>query len=109
MLNKYSRSKFIPIVDAGDHLERDLVMGNWDLFKIKRPIGFDSIKMTDIYRPDLLAIRIYGNISFWWYLLKVNSIDDYWNDIEIGQDIIVPDPQDIRDFTLKVRAKQRKE
>jgi hypothetical protein len=79
------------------------------LFEINNPIGYDSIKRIDLQRPDLFSLRIYGKIEYWWIIAKVNCIDDWWNDIEIGQDVIVPDPRDIIDFNRKVRARQRKE
>jgi len=107
MNNKFNRMNFMPTVSAGDYLEKDMILSNWDLFEIKRPIRFNSIKRQDIQRPDLLSIRIYSRMSYWWILLKVNNIDDVWNDIEIGQDIIVPDPDDITDFILAVKKRIR--
>lgn len=90
-------------------LEIDLIKNNWDLFKIKRRIGFDGITRVDIGRPDIFSIRIYGSMKYWWILSKVNNIDDWWNDVEIGQDIIVPDIQDITDFYLSVKSRIRKD
>jgi len=108
MIDRYNRTRYMPVVKAGDYLERDMVLSNWDLFEIKRPIRYDSIKRQDIQRPDLISLRVYGNLSYWWILAKVNSIDDIWNDISVGQDLYVPDPNDIKDWILKVRARQRK-
>ena len=98
----------MPVVSAGDNLERDMILSNWDLFNIKRPVRFENIKRQDIQRPDLFSLRVYGTMSFWWILSKVNQIDDWWNDVGVGQDIVVPHRQDIVDFNLKLRARQRK-
>lgn len=108
MNDRYSRIHFMPVVSASDYLERDLILNNWDLFEIKRPVMFESIKRIDIQRPDLMSLRIYGNMSYWWILLKINSIDCVWCDMTIGQDIIVPDVGDIRDWILKVKSRLRK-
>lgn len=103
MLDKYDRTVYMPIVMGK---ERDMILSNWDLFEIKRPIRYDTIKRQDIYRPDLLSIRIYGSVSFWWIISKVNNIDDWWNDVFVGKDIIIPDKNDISDFNLKIKTRQ---
>jgi len=108
MANKYNRTNFMPVVSGSDYLERDMLLSQWDLFEIKRPIQFNSIKRQDLLRPDLLAIKIYGNMSLWWILLKVNNIDDCWNEMDIGQDIIVPHVDDISDFVLAAKRRIKK-
>ena len=107
MINKYSRQNFVPTVSAGDYLEKDLILNNWDLFEINRPIRFDTIHRQDLQRPDLLSLRVYSKMSYFWILLKVNMIDSVLNDMEIGQDIIVPDVEDIVDFVLAVKKRIR--
>lgn len=108
MFSKYRRTNFIPTVNGGDYLEKDIIMNNWDLFKIKRQIRFDMIKRIDIQRPDIFALRTYGTSAYWWIISKYNHIDDWWNDVEVGQDVMLPDIQDIEDFYLKVKARFRK-
>lgn len=107
MFSKYRRTNFMPTVDGGVYLEKDIIMNNWDLFKIKRPIFFNTIHRIDIQRPDIFSLRLYGTISYWWIISKFNHIDDWYNDLTIGQDIMLPDIQDIEDFYLsqKVRAR----
>jgi hypothetical protein len=65
------------------------------LFKITRPVSFDTIKYYDIGRPDVLSVRIYENMFYWWILCKFNNIDDVWNDMFIGMDIVVPHENDL--------------
>jgi len=108
MLDKYNRARFMSTISTTDSVEKDLVSNNWDLFEIKRPVTFDSIKSQDVQRPDLLSLRIYGTFSYWWVLAKVNEIDDIYNDMTIGRDIIVVDKNDILDWVHNVRARQRK-
>lgn len=108
MYDRYNRQNFMPIVFGGDNLERDLVVSNWDLFEINRSISFDNIKRIDVGRPDLLSLRIYGTMSYFWILAKVNNLDDLFNDMVVGMDIIVPDVGDIRDWVLRSRSRMRK-
>lgn len=108
MADKYTRTNFMPLENVNGNLERDMVNNNWSLFEIKRAISFETIKRVDLQRPDIFSLRIYGSMGYWWILSKVNNIDDWWNDVKVGQDIIVPDMRDIEDFYLKVKANIRK-
>jgi hypothetical protein len=108
LLNKYKRTNFMPTVDGGMFLEKDIVSNNWDLFETKRPITFVTFTRQDLQRPDNFAIRVYGTSDFWWILAKYNLIDDWWNDVVVGNTIAVPDRQDINDFYLKTKARIRK-
>ena len=108
MKDKYDRTNILPTTSGTDYLEKDLILSNWDLFEIKRPIQYNSIKRQDIGRPDLLSLRIYGTMSYFWILAKVNAIDDFWNDMVIGRDIIIPDVYDIKDWVLKMRSRLRR-
>lgn len=107
-MNKFRRTKFIPTENVNGKLERDMILNDWDLFKIKRPISFNTIKRIDIQRPDILSLRIYGYMNYWWILCKVNNIDDVWNDMYVGMDIMIPDIRDIEDWYISVKARTRK-
>lgn len=110
MGNKYNRTNFL---SKGKSLfdidEWDLILGNWDLFETKRPLKFNTVKYGEIQRPDLLSARIYGDVSLWWILCKFNQIDDVWNDLYVGMDLLIPDLADIYDFHAKVRRRIRKQ
>ena len=108
MFTKYRRTNFMPTVDGGTYLEKDLILNNWDLFKIKRPLRFDMIQRIDIQRPDILSLRIYGTSSYWWVLSKFNHYDDWFNDVYVGQDIMIPDIHDVEDWYLAMKSRMRK-
>lgn len=99
----------MPSVKTDTFVEKDLILNNWDLFEINRPIGYDNLASIELHRPDLLSIRIYGTMSYWWILLKVNHIDDIWNDMSIGMDLIIPNAADIIDWVLRVRSRKKSE
>ena len=104
--NKYRRSNFTEIEEVGGLLECDLVNNHWDLFRIKRPMGFFTMLGSYIQRPDLLSLALYGKMNYWWILAKHNRIDDWWNDVSIGDVIDVVDVADIEDFYLSVRQRR---
>jgi hypothetical protein len=105
--NKYRRSNFNIEVVVDGIVEKDLLDNNWDLFEIKRPQTFFTIGRSYIQRPDLLSLKLYGKINYWWIIGKVNNIDDWWNDIEVGDVISVPSIVDIEDWYAKVRQRRK--
>ena len=107
--SKYDRTNFLAKSIAKDSEEWDFILNNWDLFVIKRPLGFDSVKYEDMQRPDILSYRIYRDSSIWWILCKFNQIDDVWNDLYVGMDLLIPDIEDINDFYKNVRRRIRKQ
>lgn len=107
-LDKFRRTNFLKEDVNGDGIaEWDLLLSNWDLFETTQPLRFDTVKYGDIQRPDVLSFRIYGTSSFWWVLCKFNQIDDVWNDLYVGMELLVPDPKDVRDYYTKVRRRIR--
>lgn len=107
MASKFNRKNFLTKEKIDGKYEYDLLNNYFYLFDIKRPYDVVKISRTTIGRPDLLSIQQYGDKQYWWVISKVNAIDDWWNDVEIGQDIIVPNLADIKDFYTSVK-KERK-
>jgi hypothetical protein len=103
--NKYNRTNFIKDQVIDGILEKDLADNNWDLFEIKREMTFFTLSRGYIGRPDLLSLKLYGKMSYWWIISKVNQIDDWWNDIVVGDVIDVPDIRDIEDWYSAVRRR----
>jgi hypothetical protein len=102
-MNKYRRTYFQEDVQVYGSLEKDLVSNHWDLFKTKKDIGYFTIKHQHIQRPDLVSIEIYGDQQYWWILGKFNKIDDWWNDVYVGQIINYPSLIDVEDWFINVK------
>ena len=105
--NKYRRTNFTEEVVVDGILEQDLGDNNWDLFEVKRPMTFFTLSRSYIGRPDLLSIKLYGKQTYWWILAKANNIDDFWNDINVGEVIDVPDIRDIEDWYSEVEIRRK--
>ena len=106
MFDKFKRTNFMEeVTNADDVLEYDFLLTNWDLFEINYPVKFDLIHPLDMQRPDYLSFRVYGESQYWWILCKVNMIDDVWNDMFVGMDIIVPNQKDLMEFYSRVRKR----
>jgi len=105
--NKYRRSNFMTEEEVDGVLEQDLVKNNWELFEIKRPQTFFTLTRSYIQRPDLLSLKLYGKMSYWWIIAKHNQIDDWWNDIEVTDVIEVPNIRDIEDWYSAVRKRRK--
>lgn len=106
-MSKYRRTNFMSDEVVDGILEKDLVNNNWDLWEIKRPMTFFTVSRSYIQRPDLLSIKLYGKMSYWWILAKVNpEVMDFWNDIKVELVIDVPDVRDIEDFYSAVKRRR---
>lgn len=107
-MNKYRRTNFYKQEVVDDVLENDLVSNYWDLFQIKRPTSIFTISSTYVARPDLIALKTLGDMSYWWIILKCNpEIIDVWNDLHISDIIYIPDPRDVSDWlSLVLKAKK---
>ena len=107
---KLDRINFLQLATTNDSIEEwDMLLSNWDLFSVESPISFDTVLRSDIQRPDRLSQRIYGNVGYWWILCKFNQIDDVWNDLYVGMDLIVPNKIDIERFYGDVRRRINKQ
>lgn len=105
---KYNRSDYMAVGEVSSCvLERDMLLSNWELFTPNRGCIIDYIKPIDIQAPDILSIRIYSRMDWWWIISKYNNIDDWWNDVYVGMRIKIPNAEDIKDFYNKVRNKTR--
>jgi len=107
MADKYKRSNFCEEELVDDNLEMDLVNNHFDLFEIKRPTNYFTVSRTFIQRPDLLSLKVYGKMNYWWIIFKVNNIDDIWNDLHIDDVLQIPDIRDIEDWYIKVKSSRR--
>ena len=101
MSNKYKRSNFYDQKIINNKLECDLVKNYWELFTITRPLRYVTITREFLARPDLLSYSVYRDISYWWILSKFNLIDDWWNDLEVGDIISIPELKDIDDWYIR--------
>jgi hypothetical protein len=104
-IDKYTRSKFYDRNLINGINENDLVMNKFNEFKFTRRYTFYEVRSDDIQRPDLISLRVYGRTNFWWIIMKVNGIEDVWNDIETGRLLAIPNISDIEEYVLKNRSK----
>jgi len=104
-MSKFDRNNFFKSYKINDKLEYDLLDNNFNLFKITRPMKRMTIDRSTTARPDRLSIFAYGVMHYWWILLKFNKIDDVWNDMNVSDQIDIPDILDIEDFYIAVRQK----
>lgn len=102
-MSRFTRTNFLNKETINNTQEYDLLMTNFEYFKIQRPTTFYTVTNDDLGRPDLLSLRIYGDQNYWWLLLEVNGVCDPYNELKEGDVLIVPSLLDIEDFYLKVR------
>ena len=107
-MGKYGRHIYSDAVDVDGVLEVDLLTIRWDLFEVNYPIGFDVVRVSDIQRPDMMSLRLYNNMSYWWVIAKFNDIDDWWNDLYVGMNLLVPSIKDIEAYYRRLDMDNKK-
>ena len=107
MANRYNRTNFYTSEVVDSIKESDLLTNTFNEFKFKRPMSFFTITTVEKTRPDLLSYSLYSTVNYWWIILKINNIEDPFNDLEEGDVVKVPNILDIEDFYILNRRKNR--
>jgi hypothetical protein len=107
-IDKFSRSRYFStnIVDSIN--ECDLPFSGFHNYEFKDPFTFYTLKDTDIQRPDLISYKLFSKPNYWWILMKLNNIEDIWNDLEVGLVLSVPSEQDIQNITTFMQQEKKK-
>jgi len=92
-----TRSDFYKTVNVNGISEKDLLLNNWEKFEITKPVSYYQITEREIQRPDLISASVYGDMSYWWLLLKHNEYISCF-DLEAGSVLECPHIQDIQNF-----------
>lgn len=100
-MDKYNRTNFMKEEAVSNKQEMDLTTNVWNDFKLTRPGIYYTIKDKDLKRPDLISFMSYGRQNYWWIIARVNNIDDWFNDLQVGDVILIPNKLDIEDFYIE--------
>jgi len=96
-----TRTDLMPTLTVDGTQEKDINVNGWLDFEVKRPLTTYTVREFDIQRPDNLALRVYGNVFYWWIIMKFNDICDPWNDLYVGQTLNLPNIMDIQSYLSK--------
>jgi hypothetical protein len=94
-MDKFNRTNFYKTEVVDSITEKDLLTNTTKVFDNQVEYGFYSVTEQDLLRPDLIAFRFYGSVSYWWILMKANDIEDIWNDLYVGKILVIPSFNDI--------------
>ena len=100
-MSKYNRSQFYTVESVDSKKESDFMTNKWREFVPTRPGTYYTISDKDLKRPDLLSYYVYNRTDYWWILARVNNIDDFFNDLIVGDVIFVPNKLDIEEHYVK--------
>jgi len=99
------RTKFYNVVTIDGIEELDYLHNNLSKFTTFYPVSYYIVKEVDLVRPDLISYRLYGDVGYWWLLMKLNGIEDIFNDLEVGKVLKIPNLLDIYTFYKKYRMR----
>lgn len=100
-MNKYTRSNFYTTVLVDGVRELDFTTNIWNSFIPTRPGTYYTITDRDLGRPDLISYFNYSRIDYWWIIGKVNNIDDFFNDLVVGDVLFIPNKLDLEDHFVE--------
>ena len=95
-MTKFNRDNYIKL-----NYDRDLISNNFSKYKFKYPTKVYKVSGSDIQRPDIISYKNFSRIDYWWFIMKLNKIDDVWNELYPGLILRIPDIRDINDYTNK--------
>jgi len=99
--DKFDRTKRFKKVIINGISEPDMLTNSVTSFKFTGEKTFYTLTSSDIQRPDLLSYKLFGAMNYWWLLLKINKIEDVWNDLNAGDVITVPSKRDMEDYIMR--------
>ena len=99
-MSKYKREDFSEKEMIDGVNEVDLPMNGFNEFVFNGSIGFYTVTESDLKRPDLICLNVYGTTNMWWLLFKYNKIEDIWNDMFVGMVLEVPKLNDLENYYI---------
>lgn len=88
------------------YLECDFLHNSLSHFVLKRRPVYHYVSAVELKRPYLISYRYYGDVRFWWVLCLVNKIANVFEDLKVGDVLIIPSILDIYDFQKKYRIRK---
>ena len=103
MPNKFNRTNFYQQNLIDNVLENDLAFNGFDNYSFKRPRTYYTVDESTLYRPDLISLKTLGSIEYWWIIIKLNNVDDIYNDMFLGKSLQIPSKADVEAFYIATR------
>jgi len=105
MSTKMNRANFMNQNLIDGNIENDLPFNNFDNFQFKRPRVYFTVTEKYMKRPDLISFETLGKVDYWWVIMKLNDIDDIFNDFTLGKVLQIPALADVEEFFIETRRK----
>jgi hypothetical protein len=102
---KLDRDNYLKTIDSTFGQEKELTSNDLRFFKPKQKMYRHTLQPNEVARPDLLSRTFYSTQNYWWFILKLNRIDDIWNEMYVGMEILIPNEGDILNFLNTKRQK----
>lgn len=104
-MDKFNRTNFYKTEVIENVPEKDLLTNTTSIFDNRSEYEFYSVTESDLLRPDLISLKLYGSYLYWWILMKANDIEDVWNDLYIGKVLVVPPFSAIEEYYKENKKK----
>ncbi len=106
MITVASRTQYLQKVMVDGLLQYDLASFDADGYDFGKE-NFIVVRDIEECRPDLISLRAYGTMNYWWFIMWYNGITDIWNDLKrVPEKPLIlkyPDIEVVRDFLASVK------
>ena len=92
------RTDFYNIVTIRGIQEYDFLQNNLSNFVMNYPVTYYRVVSEDVGRLDLISFKVYNTVDYWWLIGYVNSVENVFVDINVGDVYIIPNLQDVYQF-----------
>ncbi len=110
VIPKYSRKRFYSIFTLGNTETLDFLSFQWTRFSDflqNYPVVYHRVQEVDIGRLDNIAYQYYEQTEAWWIIMLANNMSDIFNDMYVGQLLIIPSISQIESFYQAIQASRR--
>lgn len=78
-------------VSVDDIAQKDIYSIDFKDFDFGK-ISWARIKPYEYARPDIISQRLYGTMTYWWFIMWFNGFQDPWHDMM--PDVLVKYPSE---------------
>ncbi|MDD5220122.1 MAG: hypothetical protein PHV11_06130 [Candidatus Bipolaricaulis sp.] len=99
-------TKIHKIVTVDGAKELDFLDNPISSFEMRRTPAYYRVVQEDIGVPDLISWKNYNTERYWQVILVANKIISPFDDLEVGDIIMLPNLHDITEFYQKYKIRR---
>lgn len=92
---KKTKSNFYSKKTVDGRVERDFLLESTRNYRFTYTMSKHVVTDIDKRRPDLISLQYYEDSTYWYIIAQVNGIQDFDEDLKVGDVLKIPAQADI--------------